>query len=181
MIDIERFWDGDPRYFSELIRDYGPLVLKICASFGRSQDHVEDLFQEIWAKVFERRRSFQGSGSFGAWLCRVASNQCINDYRARQTRRTALEKSRETVVSMELTWQSADAEVEVERGDLQKRLLAAVQKLPEREKEAICLRILGDRSPDEVARIMGIDQTTVRSNISRGIQRLRERIREWDP
>lgn len=77
MIEVERFREGDHGYFAEIMRGYGPLVLKICSSFSSSEEHVQDLFQEIWTRVYERRRSYRAEGSFEAWLSRVAKNQCV--------------------------------------------------------------------------------------------------------
>ena len=180
MIEVERFREGDHRYFAEIMRGYGPLVLKICTSFGSSEEHVQDLFQEIWTRVYERRRSYRAEGSFEAWLSRVARNQCVTDYRARRTRRETMEKSRETGAAVELSWQPTDAERKVGQADLRERLLAAIQELPEREMESIRLRFLGDLSTAEVADLMGIDPTTVRSNTCRGLRRLRGLIKEWN-
>lgn len=91
-----------------------------------------------------------------------------------------MERSRETGAAVELSWQPTDAERKVGQADLRKRLLAAIQELPEREKESIRLRFIGDQTTAEVAEIMGIDATTVRSNTSRGLRRLRDLIKEWN-
>ena len=54
------------------------------------------------------------------------------------------------------------------------KLHRALAKLSNREHEAICLRILEKKKPDEVARIMGIKKSTVRSIIRHGITRLKK-------
>ena len=63
---------------------------------------------------------------------------------------------------------------EREKREARHKLDLALEQLSRRENEAIVLRILEDRKPSEVARIMGIKATTVRSIIRHGMKHLRE-------
>ena len=74
----------------------------------------------------------------------------------------------------ELGWRPSDPLSEAERSELQSKLHRALAHLSERELQAICLRILEGKTPDEVAEIMGVEKSTVRSNIRHGISHLRE-------
>ena len=88
-----------------------------------------------------------------------------------------LDKWMEEIPGKERSWSPQDSEKETERREFHERLLRAVSSLPERERDAICLRILKDKPPGEVAEIMGTKKATVRSSISRGIRRLRQAMK----
>ena len=173
MIDLGRFRSGDSKYFELVLRAYAPLVLTVTNSFATDIDHGEDLFQEIWERVYEKRGTFNSRGSFSAWLRRVATTVCISDHRAR----TAREKARHELVTQSIPQgqdrKATDPLAEVERRESIATLRVAMGHLSIREREAIALRILDERSPEECAEMMGITKATVRSNIRHAIKRLR--------
>jgi RNA polymerase sigma-70 factor (ECF subfamily) len=174
MIDLERLRRGDRGYLEALVRSHGPLTLLVARAYGTDGDHAEDLFQEIWRHVFQKRRSYRGDGSFEAWLHRLATNVCINDFRTRKVRSKAHERMGNMGLNGEHAWNVQDPLDEAERRELHRRLHRALGHLSDREHQAICFRILEGKTPEEVARIMGIKKSTVRSTIRHGIERLRE-------
>jgi len=177
MVELGKLRRGDHQYFQELIKAFGPLVLKICLSYSSSVDDAEDLFQDVWIQVFRKRRSFRGEGSFEGWLNRIAHNLCRSDHRTKIARKKTLDSCVEKGAEEGLRWKPPDPGNEMERQELHEGLLRAVSTLPERERVAICLRFLEDKTPGEVAEIMGTEKATVRSSISRGIRRLRKVLR----
>lgn len=173
MIDTDRFRNGDPAYFRELLRCRGWVVLAVVETFGKDSDHVDDLFQETWIRVYAKRRTFRGRGSFDAWLGRVARNVCVSDFRAR--RRAA--QGRHRASSGDPPESETDPFTETEERDLGKKLQVALGRLSRREHEVISLRILEDLSTEEVADRLEIRPATVRSTLRHGIQRLRKLMR----
>ena len=173
MIDLERFHDGDHKYFSDLIREYGRVAKAVCLSFGDSEDDVDDLLQEVWKLVYEKRRSYRGNGTLGGWLFRLATHHCIDTYRKGVSERKGMEKVVARGGINELHSSSRDPERDLDRKEAEKVLWRALDALPRKERQSIVLRLLECRSPLEVATEMGIGKGSVRSNISRGIKRLR--------
>ncbi len=174
MIDLERFRRGDRAYLDELVKTLGPLVLSVARSYGTGFDHAEDLYQEIWKHVFEKGGSYRGDGTFEAWLYRLATNVCISDFRARKSRREAHERMGQQGLSDEHSWRALNPLDEAERQELHQKIHRALAQLSEREHEAIFLRFFEGKRPEEIARIMRIKKSTVRSNIRHGFQRLKE-------
>ena len=172
MFDLERFRAGDGAYFEELVREFGPMVMLITRSYARETDGVDDLFQEVWTHAYEKRRSFEGRGAFGAWLHRLATNVCIADHRARKSRDSLRERFADQSLPEEMGWRPVDALVETERGQLHMKLHRALAELPERQQCALALKVMEGKKSAEVASIMGIDEATVRSNVRHAIKRL---------
>ena len=172
VIDLERFWDGSQQYFEEMVRTYGPLVLTVTRAHSRDTNHAEDLFQEVWMRVFQKRRSYSGSGRFDAWIRKVANNVCIGDYRAHRAHAEAMRRLEQSDRCENPQRENGDPLADLERGELQIKLHRALTLVTEREHEAINLRIFEGRSPGEVAKIMGVEKSTVRSLLRKGINRL---------
>jgi len=150
MIDLGRFRRGDRTYLEDLVKSRGQWVLTVAHAYSEDSDHAEDLFQEIWKHVFEKRRSYGGDGSFEAWLHRLATNVCLSDFRARKARFEAHERMGKMGLDEEHRWRTQDRLDESERRELHLKLHRALAQLPEREHEAICFRLLEGKTPGEV-------------------------------
>lgn len=174
MIDLKRLRSGDRNYRAYLVRTYGPLVMGVCKDFGRDYDHTQDLYQECWVRVFRRQGSYRGDGSFETWLHRVATRVCISDFRRRKAYQRAHERVRQENTVDDPGLKEVDPIAEKEKREARRKLDLALYRLPGRECEALTLRVLENIKPSEVARIMGIEASTVRSMIRHSIKRLRK-------
>lgn len=173
MVDRERLKNGDHQYFAEVIREHNRVVAAVCRSFGADEDEAEDLIQEVWILVYEKRKNFTGKGSFSSWLHRLAYNYCTDVARQGRARRGRSEDFFTRGGVHEIHRHPPNPEEELERKEAYRALWAVLAGLPIKEKEAIVLRLFERREPEEVADEMGIEKASVRSNISRGIKRLR--------
>ena len=173
MIDRERLRSGDHQYFAEIIRSFGPVVRLICLAYGDSEDEADDLRQEVWTLVYQKRRTYRGDGPFSAWLGRLTTRHCIDNYRKKRASRRGLESLVARGGLKGIHSGSPDPGEYLERKTAERNLWEALDALPGKEREAIVLRLLERRSPTEVATQMKIEKASVRSNISRGIRRLK--------
>jgi RNA polymerase sigma-70 factor (ECF subfamily) len=174
VIDLERFRRGDRGYLEELVTTHGGLVLQVAQGFGKDSDHVQDLFQEAWMHVFQKRRTYRGEGSFEAWLHRTATRVCVTDFRLRKARFRVHDRMGQEERGNGQEWRENDPMDENDKRETHAKLHRALGELSNREHEAICLRVLEKKKTEEVARIMGIKQATVRSIIRHGVSRLRK-------
>ncbi len=171
-MDLQRFRDGDPRYFEEIIREMGPLVIGAIGQFTNCQDVADDMFQEVWLRVYEKRTQFKGSGSFGGWLHRLTRRTCLTRIRRDAARERAgrlfwgrrAEEHREVAPrALGKLFQSRREEV-----------LALVGRLPDRQYQIVWLRYFEDYSTAEVAERLGLKEATVRSNLRHALESLRQ-------
>lgn len=179
MFDPGRFAAGDREYVRHVIREHEPMVLLICQSFARDYDQAQDLAQETWRTVCAKVESFEGKGTFRAWLHRVATNVCISEVRSRKMREERLEQYANEPPSFR-AWSQIDPLAETERRELQRAICRALPRLSDGEREAVTLRIFEARSPAEIAEIMGISPATVRSHIRHALNRLRKMMEDPD-
>ena len=171
---------ADGGYARRVVHDHGPLVWAVCKGYARDPDHLEDLYQETWLKVFAAAGSFRGTGSFRGWLARLARSVCVSDYRARRAAAKGLDRYAGETAAFESGARIPDPLARTESEFLQHGIREAIDELPAREREALTLRLIDERSPAEVARLMRVRPATVRSHIRHALGRLRRRIEDPD-
>ena len=180
-VDIARFLSGEREYALEVVREYSPLIMLICREYAVDDDHELDLFQTVWTKVLSSAASYRADASFRTWLGRLARNACICDYRSRQRTAKAIDEHCLQLESEIRRCEIDDPLESAERERLRRQVQHAIDGLPPRERQAIILRIIEERKPAEVARIMRIAPATVRSHIRHALRRLRKNIEQPTP
>jgi len=173
MIDLDRFRKGDRSYLGEVIRAHGRLVVMVVRGFSDGPDQAEDLFQEVWMTVLENRKSYLGRGPFEAWLHRVALNVCRMDARKGASREAGSRRLGQEGHMEDLTWTSPNPLSDVLLSERRSFLELAMGQLSPREREAINLRVIQGKTSREVALMMEVKESTVRSQVRKGINRLR--------
>ncbi len=175
-MDLERFRRGDPACLSELVRAHQPLVQRVLRCHARDAEHARDLSQQVWYTVLRNRSSYLGIGPFEAWLCRLARGVCIRDHRRHEAAVRA--EGRFALVRGEDLPQDGqpDSLAVLEREESHARLCALFGDLSRRERDALSLLVLEEKKVPEVAEIMAIRESTVRSLARHATARLRKLV-----
>lgn len=120
---------------------------------------AEDVAAETLARTYARWDSVRDLPYREAWVVRVAANLAIDVLRKRHV-----------VVPERITGSSEDASVD------RLAVLAAVRRLPRRQREVIVLAYLSDVAEADVARVLGISNGTVKTHMHRGLTALRKAL-----
>jgi RNA polymerase sigma factor (sigma-70 family) len=163
--------------FRKLYQHYFPRVYAYTAyRVGRKQD-AEDITAEIFLRVLKSVKNFEhrGEGSFAAWLFRIAYNQCQQFYRVEQRKSTVPLDELPEIASHEMLPDEAFA-----RKEQFSRLQAVLSSLSARRQEIIMLRFFGELRNQEIALVLGLDERTVASHLSRGLEDLQQRYQQKD-
>jgi RNA polymerase sigma-70 factor (ECF subfamily) len=152
--------------FEGLVAAHERMVLRTAYRLlGRLED-AQDAAQEVFLRLFRSLDRIEGDPK--AWLYRVTVNVC-NDHHRRQMPISELDEHR------------ADPAPDPERSvtlDERKRLLMdGLATLPERERTCVVLRDIEGLSTDETAAILGVEEGTVRSHISKARVKLAKYVR----
>lgn len=160
-----RSGEGDAgAYLNELYRD---ALVRFCWGYLGCMDEAEDAVQDICYKVLAAETVPDG---FRAWLYRIARNHCNNLLRDRIRRKEVGELSMPSQAYEELTGQLTRL-VKVEQ---QSRLNELVAQLPDSDREVLRLRYVEDLPRSEIAEILEVTESVVKSRLFIGLQRLRE-------
>ena len=146
---------------------------------GAGED-ADDVVQDAFVKAFRHLSRFRTGEPFGPWLLRIVANETRNLTRSRR-RREALALR---LCSTETEGTAADGPVDqVLAAERRARLVAAVNALPERERQVLVCRYFLDLSEAETAQVLAWPLGSVKSRTARALNRLRGRVvpgeRNW--
>jgi RNA polymerase sigma-70 factor (ECF subfamily) len=154
-------------FFERLVRLHERMVLGTAYRLlGRMED-AQDAAQEVFLRLFQKQGQIQGDPK--PWLYRVTVNVCNDRFR----RRTLVAQPDDQAPDP-----SVDALTTITLDERKRLLREGLKTLAERERAAIVLRDIEGRSTQEVARILGVEEVTVRSQISVARVKLAKYVRK---
>lgn len=164
---IERAKAGDAAAFEQIITFYQHRVLSIAWRMLGNREDARDAAQEAFLRVYKYLRGFKADQDFSGWLYRIVVNVChdIGRKRIGNDRLVSIEIERESGILDRLV-SSDDVEAAAIKSQQQRMIAEALATLSKKERAAIVLRDLEGLPTEEVARVLGSSQTTVRSQIS---------------
>jgi RNA polymerase sigma-70 factor (sigma-E family) len=151
----------------ELYRAHAPDALRLAYLLTGDRGLAEDLAQDAFVKVVGRFHDLRNRDAFWWYLRRTIVNLSRSHFRKRRTERAWLARQR-----MNETHTDPDV------GE-RERLRAALQSLRPEQRAAIVLRYFEDLSEADTAQALGVAVGTVKSMVSRGMERLRKEL-EYD-
>ena len=175
-----RFQDGDRAAFAELVRRNTPKVHSLIYRFLSSAEHVDDLTQEVFLRIFRTAARYQPTAKFSTWLYRIAANLAFNVLRSRR---------RGTMRPLQMSGPDAESytiDIPDERTDapgrrmdtaeLRQHLAQAIGELPDNQRIAIVLNKYEHKSYEEIAAILDCTTMAVKSLLSRARANLRKEL-----
>ena len=147
---------------AQLLEKYGNNILRLAYTYLHNRDDAEEILQETLIQFLRNAPTFVSSAHEKAWLLRVAGNLSKN--------RIVYNKIRAT--------NELNEELAAEQREDLAFVWEAVSNLPVQYREAVHLFYYEGYSTGEIAKILGQNQSTVRSNLRRGRQQLKNILRE---
>jgi RNA polymerase sigma-70 factor (ECF subfamily) len=166
---IARARDGDLDAYGVLVARYTLRAHRAAFLLGAGEE-ADDVVQEAFVKAFRHLSRFRAEEPFGPWLLRIVANEAKNLSRSRR-RRAALALR---LPSAESSGQAAGSPLEEAlAAERRAQLVAAVNALPDRERQVLVCRYFLDLSETETARVLAWPLGSVKSRTSRALNRLR--------
>jgi RNA polymerase sigma-70 factor (ECF subfamily) len=165
---IQDVKSGDKRAFEILVHRHEKFLMRGVVRMTRDLDSAEDIVQETFIKAFRRLHLFEGRATLRSWLFQIALNTARN--RFRQTRRESVGT------------ENLDVAVE---GEMENRMVALdvrallqreIEKLPDRQRTALSLRVFDDLSFKEIADVMQCPYDTAKANYRHALLKLKTRL-----
>jgi RNA polymerase sigma factor (sigma-70 family) len=162
--------DRDPLALEVLVARHGPMVLGVCRRvLGQDRHSSEDAFQATFLVLARRAGSIRDPARLGPWLHGVAHRVAVRA-RSDLARRNARERNGAEVPAM------ATVEPDSDRAELRLALDEEVRRLPEKFRDPIVLCYLDGLTHDEAASRLRCPVGTIRSRLSTGRAKLRDRL-----
>lgn len=154
-------------YLNELMLRYHKPILIYCFHMLRQRQDAEDATQDIFMKAMNHSQNGEGIQNESAWLYRIAHNHCSNMLRRRKLLSfLPFGQERKRELSQEASYAQVDESMAIDE------LLA---KLPVEDRSVMVLRIIEDKSYEEIGMILHAAPATVRKKF----QRAKNKVKKW--
>ena len=173
--------------FEQIVRDHQEMVFRTLLRLNGSREHIEDLAQEVFLRLYRALPAFRGEARLTTYLYRIVVNVAQDEWKRRRRVERPLVSISAPVSSDEdgdANWEDRlahpglDAEEQLSErqfGDLVERQL---QQLSDAERMVIVLYHQEERSYEQIAEALKLPMGTVRTHLHRGRQKLREGIQQ---
>jgi RNA polymerase sigma-70 factor (ECF subfamily) len=170
---------GDDACFERLLAKYRTPLVSFLYRMVRNRATAEDLAQEAFLRVFRARKEYVPGAKFTTWLFRIATNLALNSLRdgRRHLRDLSIDQNEEDErPAMDVADPAAAIEQTLMERERAKRIRAAVDALPEKQRAAVLLHKYQDLDYEEIARILGCSESALKSLLFRAYGTLRARL-----
>lgn len=164
---VQRVKNGDGSAFEILVRLHYRAAYNMAFRFMKDHGGADDVVQDSFLKAHKAIDSFRGDAAFKSWLLRITANTAKNALRSKHL------KSRVAVEEVDMGITHGDFSG-LEREQTSKVLQATIEKLPEKQRIALHLRIFEDMSFKEVAAAMECPFDTAKANFRHAVLNLRK-------
>ena len=147
--------------FSAIAEKYMDSIFRLALNYMRSRIEAEDITQNVLIRLYRTGKKFESGDHLRYWLVRVTVNECKRALTSPWRRMESLEE-----LSNGYTFPEPES----------RALFEAVMALPRKYRIPIYLHYYQDYSTQEIAEILKIPGATVRTQLRRGRQQLRDRL-----
>ena len=170
--DLVRARRGDAEAYARVVRAHESVAFRTAWLITGSAAEAEEAAQDAFLKAHRALGRFRDGAPFRPWLLAIVANEARNRrVSARRRERLAL-RARDVAPS----GASTSPETAVLAAEARAELLGAIERLPERDRLVIACRYLLELSEAETAAALGCRPGTVKSRLSRALDRLRAEV-----
>lgn len=167
---VKELKDGFTSAYDELFNTYGNRVYKFAFSILKSREDSEEIVQDTFFKIWEKRRTIDHEQSFKSFLFTIAYNNIMTKFREKAKEK----KYREYFITN--ASDHYDQEGSILFDDIQNQVQKIIDRLPPRRKQIFILRKENNLTYKEIAGKLGISSKTVENNINLAIKYIKTQI-----
>ncbi|MCX6258334.1 MAG: sigma-70 family RNA polymerase sigma factor [Bacteroidia bacterium] len=164
---IELSKTGNSKAQFQLYQLYAKAMFNICMRMMKNAGEAEDLLQESFIEAFSKLQTFRYESSFGAWLKKIVINKCINSLKKKKADIVLTENIQDLDLE-DINEEETDLKLEVNK------VREAIEKLPDGYRIIISLYLFEGYDHSEISEILGITESTSKSQYLRAKNKLKE-------
>jgi RNA polymerase sigma-70 factor (ECF subfamily) len=162
--------------YGDIVRAQQRRATRLAYLYLRDAADADEAVQDAFVKAFVHIGSFNPELPFEVWFTRILINTCLDRLKARSRREKWLSSRTSDAVTdaaARLASSSPSPEAVLLGHERRRRIVAAIDRLPERQRAVFGLTHLDGLTPREVGQAMGLNESTVRVHLFRAVRRLR--------
>ena len=165
--------EGDAKAIETLIRAYESRLYRLALSILDDPAEADEATQDAFIAALRRLDSYRGEANFATWLYAIALNVCRGRLRQRRARERVTQMWR-TLRLVEKADEQRAEQITITR-EANRAVRQALQRLSDKQREVVILRYYHNLKIDDIARVAGVSERTVRT----WLQQAHEQLREW--
>jgi RNA polymerase sigma-70 factor, ECF subfamily len=171
---VGRALQGDQEAFSDIVEQYGTLMLRTATMIVGDRDIAEDVVQDALIQAWHHLADLREAGALRPWLMRIVVNQCIS-FKRRLARSTAFMRQALSEQETDLIAQAADDF----KGHMERNwdLAHAIKNLPMKQRVVIVLHYYNGMTLPEMALMLQTSENTLKKRIQAALTNLRRVLR----
>ncbi len=172
----------NPAHFSEIFKLYYKPIFGYILRRTGDFDDTADIAADTFFKAFTHIRHFSYKGiSIKIWLYRIATNEVNQFFRNKQKHHSRFERfnfDNKELFENYLQQDKEELEAELQKHEQFMAVLKILKTLPEKYQEVISLRYFEEKDNKEIVEMLNINEGTLKSLLSRGLEKLREKCNQ---
>jgi RNA polymerase sigma-70 factor (ECF subfamily) len=173
---VEEFQRGDPYAFDVLVGRWDRKIQGAIYRIMGPEEDARDLCQETLLKAYRALGTFKKEARFSSWLYQIALNVCRDRLRRRKSRpQVSLDELMDAGEIAPFSRGPSPLDL-IEARDLSRVVAAAVDSLPQEQREVVVLKEYQGLTFLEIAEALEIPISTVKTRLYRGLSLLRQRL-----
>jgi RNA polymerase sigma-70 factor (ECF subfamily) len=171
---VRRAQNGDEAAFRQIVERYQSKVFSIIHGIVRQRNDVEDIAQQVFAKIFLSIKNFDFRSSLITWIYKITVNECFDYLRKKKVRKLVYESDLSEdevrrVENIEPAERQPRADQTLARRDYLMKLLSRVS---EEERMLLMMKEVEGYSVEELANMTGMNENTIKVKLFRARQKL---------
>jgi RNA polymerase sigma-70 factor (ECF subfamily) len=166
--------------FEQVVRDHQEMVFRTLLRLTGSREHLDDLAQDVFLRLFRALPSFRGEALITTYLYRIAVNVAQDEWKRRRRDRDSHVSLSDEASGWEdrLAHPDRNAEQQLEEHEFAQSVEEQLRRLSHIERTILVLYHQEERSYEQIAYALGMPIGTVRTHLHRGRKKLREGLEQ---
>jgi RNA polymerase sigma-70 factor (ECF subfamily) len=156
--EYRAFLKGNRRIFAKLYREYCGLIYGIAIRYTVNTHDAQDVLQDTFLKMYEKRDTFDNRYPIGPWLRQIAVNEAL--MLLRKKKRLIFQNALELEIE-----KHSNIEVELDLSEMKLKLIKLLHKLPDGYRTVFNLYVIENLTHKEICDHLGISEATSRSQL----------------
>lgn len=170
--------DGNEAAFQTMCEEYIGFALSLAYRITGRKDDAEDIVQDSFIKIWEKKKSIRTNSSLKAWIGKIVTNKCFDLLRRRKRVKEYYSEQDQKELERVIGDDNSDSSINVDEATSVLNLLA--NNLSAKQRVVFTLIEMEEMTHDEVVAITGLSKNAIKSNLSHARKKLQNLIIKYE-